>query len=335
MPNLNDSIPDDDRYLVYGERDTIKVEYCSNKPNSFWQFGFNNLANNMNKSRKISFQEIYQDQGIKPVNNGYDFYIFERSIPSEILQAGLPKDGIVLLVDTDATINDTGLGISFNQNVSLGESTACTGVAEHLLTQYLLPERIHLSEYSRLTIDQDSQFKPLIYMDDDPILLLKDTPTAKLVVMPFSINMSDFYGDQFQIFLYNLVNYFMPVTLTSFDFELGDTTQFYCKGETIEVEHNGQTQMFSQSPSQLLFNDVGTYTFTTTFGLEKADEVRRVYVHVPTKESKLFAQSDFRINLNSKQLDGEYKGQDFFIWLAVASLILMVVEWYLQFKYIL
>ncbi len=334
ISNLNDSIPDDDQFYVYGGmRDTIKVEYWSTDANSFWQLGFNNLAVNMNKSRDIAFKEIYQDQGMVAENHGFDFYIFEHSVPDEVLQEGLPTDGIILLADPDSTINDANIGLSFNQTVKI-PSTACVSGEYHQLIQYMEPSKIHLTQYSKITVEDDS-FKPLIFIDDNPVLLVKNTPSSKMIVLPFSINMSDFYGDQFQIFLYNLVNYFMPTTLDKFDFNLGEKVQFNCKGESIEVEHNEKVQNFVEFPAELTFDDIGTYTFTTTFGLNKEDEVRRAYVHVSTAESNLFETSDFRINLNAKELDGESQGRDFFIWFAVLSLILMVIEWYLQFKYIL
>lgn len=333
IPDLNDSIPDDDEFYVYGGiRDTIKVEYWSKESNSFWQFGFNNLAVNMNKTRDISFKEIYQDQGMTAENNGFDFYIFEHSIPSEVLQK-LPTDGIILLADPDSTLDDANIGLSFDQTVKIS-STACAGWQYHPLLQYMDPSKIHLTQYSKITVEDES-FEPLLFIDDNPVLLVKNTPSSKIVVLPFSINMSDFYGDQFQIFLYNLVNYFAPMTLDKFDFNLGEKTQFNCKGESIEVEHNENTQNFVEFPAEFTFEDVGTYTFTTTFGLEKDDEVRRAYVHVSTAESKLFETSDFRINLTAKEVAGESQGRDFFIWFAVLSLILMVFEWFLQFKYIL
>lgn len=334
ISDLNDSIADDDEFYVYGGiRDTIKIQYWSERSNNFWQFGFENLAVNMDKSRDIEFREIYQNQGNTAQNYGFDFYIFEHSIPSEILEVGLPTDGVVLLVDPNNTLDSSKIGLSFNQTVNI-PLTACVGGEYHQLLQYIEPSRIHLTQYSQITVEDES-FKPLLFVNGDPVMFVKNTPSSKVVVLPFSINMSDFYGDQFQIFLYNLVNYFMPRTLNKFDFNLGEKTQFNCKGESIKVEHDGQVQNFVEFPSELSFEDVGTYTFTTTFGLNKEDEVRRVYVHVSTVESNLFAMSDFHINLNGKELIEEDIGKDFFIWLAILSLILMVFEWYLQFKYIL
>lgn len=335
ITNLDDSISDDNQYYVYsGIRDTIKTQYWSNKSNSFWQFGFNNLANNMSGYRAISFREIYQDKGMKADNTGYDFYIFEHSIPAEILQGGLPKDGVVLLVDPDSTLNQVGIGLTFEERVTLENLTSCTGYEDHTLTKYMDFKRINLTQYSRISIDDESEFKPLIYLDNNPIMLVKNTQEEKFVVLPFSINMSDFYGEQFQIFLYNLLNYFAPVTLQKADFTLGESATLACKGKAIKVEHNEIVKTLEDFPAQFTFDEIGTYVFTTEFGLKKADEVRRAYVHISTSESKLFSRSEFHAALNNKELTGE-SGKDFFIWLAIASLILMIIEWFLQFKYIL
>ena len=335
FPNLEDSITDDNQYYVYsGIRDVIKTEYWSNKSNTFWQFGFNNLANNMRSYRDISFREIYHDQGMKAENFGYDFYIFEHSIPEEILQSGLPKDGIVLLVDPDNTLNQTGLGLSFEERVTLENLTPCTSAEDHPLTKYMDFKRINLTQYTRLSIDGESEFKPLLYLDNNPIMLVKNTQEEKCVVLPFSINMSDFYGEQFQIFLYNLLNYFAPTTLSKADFNLGEEALLNCKGRLIKVEHNDVVKTVEEFPSNFTFDDVGTYVFTTEFGLEKASEVRRAYAHISTLESKLFSRSEFHATLDNKELSGE-SGKDFFIWLAIASLILIIIEWFLQFKYIL
>lgn len=333
IPDLNDSVPGDDVYFVYGGiRDTVKVEYWSKKSKVFWQYGFHNLANNMDGTRAISFREIYWDQEMLAENEGYDFYIFEHSIPAEILEAGLPQDGVVLLVDPDETLAAAQIGLSVEETADLGELTACTGT-DHPLLAYMDPAEIHLTQYKKLSAD-DASFAPVLFVNGDPAMLVKNTPASKMVVLPFSINMSDFYGEQFQIFLYDLINYFMPLTLEKSDFDLGETAQLRCKGETLEVSCGAQTETFSAFPTEFTFSEVGTYVLTTDFGLARADEIRRAYVHTPASESAIFAQSDFRITLDNREITAE-DGEDIFLWLAAAALVLMAAEWCIQYKYIL
>lgn len=334
IPDLNDSIPDDDRYFVYGGiRDVINVEYWSMTPKIFWQYGFVNLANNMRSTRNIFFSEIYRDQGMKARNSGFDVYIFEHSVPPEILEAGMPKDGIILLADPDGTVSEALPGVALGETVSLGALTPCTG-GGHPLLNYMDPSKIGVTEYKKLVIEDGGQLEPILFANGDPVMLVKNTPSSKFVVMPFSINMSDFYGEQFQIFLYNLINYFLPPTLQKNDFEIGERTSLDCKGESLEVSLGEQTETFGVFPAEYTFRSAGTYVFTAKSGLEKGDEVRKAYAHPPVSESNLFYAPDFRLTLNNSSLSGE-NGEDIFVWFAAAALILMAAEWAIQYKYIL
>ncbi len=332
IPDLNDSIPDDDRYLVYGGiRDRVAAEYWSKTPKVFWQYGFNNLGNNLGEKRTVTFQEVYHDQGMKAESSGYDFYIFEHTIPSEILASGLPRDGVSILVDPDETLAAL-TGLSVRETVSLDALTACEGY-DHPLLRYMTPAKIGLTEYKRLDI-RDELFEPVLTIGGDPVMLVKNEPASKIVVLPFSINMSDFYGDQFQIFLYNLLDYFLPLTLQKSDFTVGESAQLSCKGETLEVSKDGKTETFSEFPAGFTFSEAGTYAFTTRFGLEKEDEVRWAYAHAPASESELFKNGSFRLILDNRELTVE-NGMDILPVFAIAALLLMAVEWCIQYKYIL
>ena len=175
IQDLHDSIADDNQYYVYsGIRDKIKTEYWSKKSNSFWQYGFNNLANNMVDYRDMTFREIYQEQGMKAENSGYDFYIFEHSIPEEIFASGLPLDGVTLIVDPDETLNDTGLGLTFDEKVTLSNLTSCTNMENHPLMNYMDFDRIHLTQFTQISIDEDSEFEPILFVDNSPVMLVKN-----------------------------------------------------------------------------------------------------------------------------------------------------------------
>ena len=78
----------------------------------------------------------------------------------------------------------------------------------------------------------------------------------------------------------------------------------------------------------------GFYARGTRFGLEKEDEIRKAYVHAPVSESELFKEGSFRLILDNRELTAE-NGRDVFPILAAAALVLMAVEWCIQYKYIL
>ncbi len=330
IPDLYDSIPDDDVYFVYGGvKDKIAVEYCSAEPNTFWQFGFSTLTKNLGGKRKISFREIYRDAGETAERTGYDFYLFEHAIPPEIVEAGLPQDGVLMIADPNYTAAQANLGFRVAETVTLPALTGCTASASHPLLRYNDPSAIGLTQYKRLEMT-DPLFLPVLYCNGDPVIYVKDTGDVKIVVLAFSLNMSDFYQREFMIFLYNMLETFMPVTLDRYDYTVGERAQVNCKGVSMDITGRG-TVTLTDFPAQYLFTEAGTYTFTTHFGSKKDDEVRKAYAHIVSDESAIFGESDFRIVLDNRELTGD-AGRSLLFWFAVAAVLLLVLEWYIQFK---
>ena len=337
---LRDSIADDNVFKVYGGyKDVINVQYWSSEPNVFWQFAVNTLSNNMRRTRRITIKEIYEGQNnadgpIQASNSGYDIYIFEHSIPQEIIEKGLPKDGVIIIADPNATLaqfDEIGLTLGSHVNFSALTPLDSRGVS-HSLLQYFNPANLGVTQYTRITSIDDSDFIPVLYCGEDPVMLVKNTGSQKVVVMPFSINMSNFYGRELMTFMYNLVNYFMPYTLTDYDYTIGESAAVDCKGVSVSVRsERGTTSTISRFPTKYTFSEIGTYTFTTRFELEKDNEIRKVYVHMPSSESSLFNMSEFRILMNNEEVTGEM-GTDIFLYFAIAMLVLLAVEWCLQFK---
>lgn len=335
LTGFEDSFPRDNEYLVYGgTRDVIKTEYWSSDPNEFWKDGLLNLANNMRSSRSITFDDIRTEYGMTVSNSGYDLYVFEHSIPAAVTGGGLPEDGIVILSDPDSSISRLNLGLTVKEEVSLPAATGCVSSAEHPLIRYFNPANVKLTRYTRLEISQDSLFLPVMFCNGDPVALVKNTDSSKIVVLPFSINMSDFFSREFQTFLYNVINYFLPLTLEKYDYSLNESARYNCKGASLEIMRDeiilSETQTF---PAEYKFTELGTYVFKTKSGLAKPDEIRKVYVHIPISESSLFGISEIHTVLDNGELTGEV-GFDVFLYLAAAALVIMTAEWYAQFRYI-
>ena len=337
---LHDSIAYDNTYKVYGGyKDIINVQYWSADPNVFWQYAVNTLANNMRKTRRIGLKEIYEGQTnadgpVLASNSGYDIYIFEHSIPQEIIESGLPKDGIIIIADPNETLAQFDkIGLTLGSRVNFPTLTYLNsrGVS-HSLLQYFDSTNLGVTQYTQITNIEDREFVPILYCGEDPVMLVKNTGSQKVIVMPFSINMSNFYARELMTFIYNMVNYFMPYTLEGYDYTIGESAAVDCKGVSISVRsESGVTSTLSRFPTQYTFTDIGTYTFTTRFGLEKDNEIRKVYVHMPSTESSLFNMSEIRILLNNEEITDEM-GTDIFLYFAIAILVLLAVEWFLQFK---
>lgn len=331
--DLTDSIEEDNSVKVYGGvKDEINIQYYSSDRNIFFYLGFQVLKNSLKKNRNINLDEISKgEEDVTVATEGYDFYIFEHELPDELTTNGLPDDGVVILFDPNQSIN--GLGIQFNGSVDLPKFTYLTAGDAHPLTQFVNPDRIGVSKYTRVRAMEDSGFEELLYCGNDPLMLVKNTPTSKIVVLPFSLNQSNLpYDRVFETILYNLINYFMPYTITESQFELGDSVTLNCKGTSITVQSgSGNITALQSFPEQFTFTELGTYTFTTSFDMNKKSEVRKAYVKPCASESNIFRLSDLEMRLDNSEASGNL-GQDIFFWISLVIVTLLFVEWWLQFR---
>lgn len=343
--DLNDSFPEDDSIRVYGgQRDEIRVQYYSARPNSFFYVGFHVLQDIMRNTRDIIFTQVSNEASI--ALEGYDFYIFEHGIPQVIKSNGLPKDGVVVFCDPDKEINNL-LDIEMTELVELDDFTYLEMGEANGLTEYVQADRFGLSSYNRIVDTGD--LKTLLTCGGDPVLLASNGEESKVVVMPFDINRSTLSVEwDFMILLYNMVNEYMPLTVTQYLYEIGDTIEVNCKGPTLSVkDQQGQppidpltgfpgTGDYKEFPTKIRLTERGTYTFTTLGSIfQEENEEKRVYVKIATSESNIFAMKTVTEEIVKPNLDDE-KGQgvsddDLTVYYFAAALVaLLFVEWWLQ-----
>ncbi len=325
--DLHDSIAEDDEMMVYGgKRDEVNVQYYSSKPNIFYYLGFLYLRDPLNKTREINYEQAYSLSEIK--KTGYDFYIFEHTLPSDIKAGDCPKDGVLILSDPDDL---TSYGITLGENVSLGKLTYFEGVS-HSLLQYMQPSEIGVTSYRKI-LSYDEEYEPILFCNGDPVMLVKNTEEERIVVMPFSMNLSNFPSTAaMTTFVFNLIQTYMPLTLDEYLLEADGKVNLGCKGSSITVtDPSGKEREITEFPAEEELSLLGTYTFTTNYSFEKESEVRKAFVHIPSSESGLFRVTAMDIKLNNVEV-WEELGTDLFLYFAIVLTVLVTVEWCLQFK---
>lgn len=325
---LRDSISEDDFLTVFGgQRDEVKVQYYSSKPNIFYYLGFLYLRDPMAKTRNILYEQAYSTDEIK--TKGYDFYIFEHTLPEEIKVGAGPKDGVLILSDPDDL---SAYSITLGEKVSLGGIKNFESSAAHPILRYLNFSEMGVTAYRKI-VSFDESFEPILFCNGDPVMLVKHTDTERIVVMPFSLNLSTLPSSSaMTTLIYNLIQYFLPLTVDGYLFDPGDTVNVNCKGATLEMERpSGKAEILTDFPKQPRLDELGTYTFTTKYGFEKEAEVRKIFVHMPSAESGLFRSAAMEIKLNSIEI-WEELGTDIFLYFAIALLVFATVEWCLQFR---
>jgi hypothetical protein len=233
----------------------------------------------------------------------------------------------VILVDPDELPSSVNMKLGSTTRVVLGFNKG----ESHPITENIDFSELILTEYTRVTNTGD--FTSLLYCGGDPILLVKNTDTEKVVVMPFSLNMSDLaVSIQFPIMLYNIFNYFLPATVNgnSNAFEIGDTVTLNARGSSLTVTYDGNKEQFTEFPAQLTLTTWGTYTLTQTL-LSGQTSVEQIYVAIPAVESNIFRVED---SLGAPVVEAEEAKEDYKLAVYFAAVLvgLLFIEWLLQSK---
>lgn len=334
LNEVDDDLSEDNIFYLYGgTEETIRVQYYSTKPNTFFANVLMVLRDGMRGRWRLEISEVRKGS---PELSGFDFYIFEHEVPSE-----LPKDGLVLLVNPSVPPKDSGLTIgkevSGDFNLAFGE--------KHEITQYMMPEMMRVSTYRQM--EYSEEFKPLLYCGNDPVFVVKNTRTTRLAVMSFSLNNADTSMEiNFPILITNLFNYFIPSTATvtkvvdgaeekvpQYVFDVNETVCINTRGTNLSLSLSGEGAVekdyeFEEIPFEIALSACGTYTIRQTL-LSGDVVVSNIYVKMPSDQSNIFRTVDALEGVAAKAPDRE-EDKDLVVYVAAALIALMFIEWWLQ-----
>jgi len=320
--SVADCFPDDNAYFLYGgEKQQIKVLYASSIPNNYFGGIVRTFRENMKDKWDIEFTELKADE--KAPTEGYDFYIFEHRMPDV-----MPTDGLVLLVDPNKAPDGSGLRVGNAQLVN-SSSTLAAG-SPHDLMNYVESSRVTIAKYTDI-ISSDG-YQELAYYNGRPMILAKNEPEAKVVVWAFDLNYSNLIAiPDFSFMMYNMFNYYIPTTMSSTAFEIGDTVTLTCRGSELKVSGMGEEIAFEGATGELVVSRPGTYTVTQKPMQGEELIIENFFVRIPNAESNITKQvAELPMLDVDKQVEIEY--QDMLFYFAIALVALMFAEWFLQSK---
>lgn len=317
-----DSFGDDNSFFLYGgKKPEIKVQYASSLPNNYFAGVIRTMRETMKNTWDIEFTECAADE--KGKTEGFDLYIFEHTMPDV-----LPTDGVVLLVDPNQAPEGSGLRIGDRVAVN-PDSTLATGLT-HDLMKYVDSSRITVARYNQI-LSADG-YEELAYYNGNPLILAKNEEQAKVVVWAFDLNYSNLCAiPDFSFMMYNLINHYIPSTMDSNSFEIGDTVEFTARGTELKVSGNGEEHAFEDGLGALTVNHPGTYTVTQKPMQGDHLLIENFFVKIPSIESNITKEVDALPMMNVDRTV-ELAYEDLLFYFAIALVTLMFAEWYLQSK---
>ena len=320
--SVSDSFRDDNSFFLYGgQKQTIRVQYASSVPNNYFGGVIRTIRQSMRDDWTIEFKELKADE--KAETEGFDFYIFEHRMPDVI-----PTDGLVLLVDPQKAPEGSGIMLGGSYQVN-SNSTLASGTP-HELTNYVNSSRITIAKYTDI-VSSDG-YEELAYYNGRPMILAKNEDTAKVVVWAFDLNYSNLIAmPDFSFLMYNMFNYYIPTTLDSNAFEIGDTVELTARGTELKVSSNGEETVFENKTGEMVASQPGTYTVTQKLMDGESIVIENFFVSIPNEESNITKQID-QLPIASVEAVTEIEYLDLLFYFAIALVSLMFIEWILQSK---
>ena len=317
----NDSLDLDNTFYLYGgAKLPLRIQYCSSAPNNYFDAAFKIIREKLKYRWDIELKVLKKEE--TPETEGFDIYIYEHVMPST-----LPTDGLVILSDPDDVPSNGGFRLGGTRTFHSEQFLVGGEEATHPLLNMITPEAISVTKYTSIT--SYDGYTPLLYCEDSPMLLVKNDPDQKIVLMPFSLNYSNLAVMlEFPLLMYNCVEYFLPSTITQYVFDVNESISFNCRSDELEVSGANINQTFTEFPSTLQLVTPGSYTMTQT-PLSGEEVIENFFVKIAKTESNINRQEDEMPELYT-YVELESANTDLLFYFAIALVMLLFAEWWLH-----
>ncbi|MBE6585326.1 MAG: VWA domain-containing protein [Ruminococcaceae bacterium] len=315
----NDSFDMDNSFYLYGgKKQPLKIQYASTTPNNYFSSALMVLRNQLSYRWDVEIVQV--DPEAEPATEGFDFYIFEHQMPKI-----MPTDGVVLLANPTEVPTSAGFRLGAIQGFH--NETPLVAGEHHPIMNRVTAEAITVTRYFPIT--SADGFTTLMSCGNDPVFIAKNDPDQKLAIMSFSLNFSNLaVMMEFPMIMYNMVEYYMPSTVTTHIFDVGETVSLGARSETLFVTGPYVDETFTEFPATVQLETPGVYTVTQT-PLSGVEIVENFYVRIPAAESNILSVEDalenpvFYVAEDNTDLD-------LLLYLAIALVALLFAEWWLH-----
>lgn len=323
---VNDGLAiDNDFYLYGGKKEVLRVQYSSALANNFFATALLTLKNTLRDKWDLDIVQVHRNS--EPAIEGFDFYIFEHTMPEK-----MPTDGVVFLVNPDKVPEGGGFQLGKNQTVP-ADTMLASGV-EHPILHNVDPNKITVNQYTPLR--NADNFVELMYQAGEPVMIAKNTVEEKVIVLGLNLNYSNLpLLLDFPVMMYNIFDFYFPSTLSGRAFEVGEDITLNSRSREITLKYPGDAYKDDVTfvppedlPASVHLVFPGNYTVLQNTSREEGVPVD-FYVTIPDIESNIMKEVDALpiIYAAKKPVPADL---DLLIYLAAALVALLFIEWWLQ-----
>ena len=327
--SVNDSLLEDNEFYYQNLDNIVYDVQLVGETNTFMSASLNSLGN-IELTLPKTKEEI--------VLEGKDFYVFDGYLPET-----LPLDGAVWLINPQENHKDLDLliGSEINcDNVLMTENND-SDIAKEIMN-YISPSDISVTKYTKIT--NYNNFEVLITCDGNPVLLVGKIGNTKVIVLaldlhfttlPLSFNMA--------ILVHNIFSYSVKNTIENNVYNIGDSVVLHTKPTTEQLYVNDELQMDKinfEDDVTFVVEEPGIYNVHQKLANENVKD-DYFFVRVSSNESNYRYTRDVLaveqyINLETGVVGepggGTFDFKEIGIYFAAALLLLLVIEWGVQYR---
>lgn len=318
----------DNEFSIYGwENELFTVQLVSESPR-FLQAVLLTIGN-----YKIDVPVAPDAESPLPVlYEGYDLYVFDSFLPDQ-----MPIDGAVWLINPPdvPTGLDFTLGPIIDGDFTLSKADDLSIDMDNLLN-LVNPTNVTVSKYA--FISHDETYQPILNINDDPVVLIKDLDGQKIVIFGFSLHQSNLpIIPEFILLSYNLSRYSVQNMVSQYLFEAGDLIQVRKKASTLTIEilHEDEMTAYQSFPVSFVAENPGKYKVTQHLASGESASVD-FFVRIADNQSNF--DYDYGILSNpivtntGTDVDANQDTLDIVYILAALLIVLLLIEWGLHYN---
>lgn len=334
----DDAIPADNEYhLLDGQEQSYEVLLVSEEP-TFLEAALLTYEN-INVTTVASFDELDQGEQYLPdgtlvediPSTGYDLYVYDELMPKT-----LPGDGAVWMLNPEKVPK----GVTFKRGDTVMseaymETAPDTGSELFTtLSREVSVNEVYINEY--LEISSALGFETIYTCNDAPVILAGEAENVRAVLFAFDLSASNLpLRIAFPALIHNMVEYSLCPPLQATAYEVGDEVTLNkvsgavltsVKGSDVAAVAENHVRM----PVTFIAEEPGLYTVTQVMADETVEEAQ-YFVRLASEESNLTAAGGNLPEIEGAETEVSYE-KEITWWFVAALLVLIVVEWGLQYR---
>lgn len=333
-----DAIPEDNEYhLLEGGSKTYEVLLVSEEP-TFLEAALMTF-DNISVTTVASLDELDQGEKYLPdgtyveeiPSTGYDLYVYDTIMPKT-----LPGDGAVWMFAPEKVPK----GVTFK----LGDSVVSEAYMEQApdsgselfaaISREVSVNEVYINEY--LKISSALGFETIYTCNDAPVILAGEAENVRTVLFAFELSASNLpLRIAYPALIHNMVEYSLCPVLEETSYEVGDEiTLNKVSGTVLTSVQGGMGAAVAENhvrmPVTYRAEEPGLYTVTQIMA-DDSVETAEYYVRLAAEESNLTAAGGSLPQIAGADVEVSYE-KEITWWFVLALLLLIVVEWGLQYR---